>query len=67
MKKTQKRNNGFTAFHDKDAIQRELGLEQERIRRKKAFDSLKEAEAREAMENAGQGNLFATKRGDDQD
>jgi hypothetical protein len=37
------------------------GVEQERVHRKKTFDALKESEKREAMEKAGQGNLFAPK------
>ena len=61
MKKTQKNTKGISALSDKDACQRELGQEQERIRRKKQLDSLKEAEHRETMEKAGQGNLFASK------
>jgi hypothetical protein len=58
-----KSNKGITAFTDKEAYQRELGLEQERIRRKKTLESLKESEEREAMERAGQGNLFTTEKG----
>jgi hypothetical protein len=62
MKKRQKDSKGIPAFKDKEAYQRELGLEQERIRRKRAVDSLKESEEREALEKAGQGNLFTTQR-----
>jgi hypothetical protein len=61
MKKRQKETKGIPAFKDKEAYQRELGLEQERIRRKKTGDALKEAGKREAKEQAGQGNLFASK------
>ena len=61
MRKRQKDTKGISALNDKDAYERELGQEQERIRRKKQLDSLKEAEEREAREKAGQGNLFAPK------
>ena len=61
MKKKQT-SKGIPTFQDKEAYQWELGLEQQRIRRKKALDSLKDAEEREAMEKAGQGNLFAPKK-----
>ena len=63
LKKRQKSNKGIPAFKDKEAYQRELCLEQERIRRKKALDALKESEEREAREKAGQGNLFTPKQG----
>jgi len=67
MKKRQKDTKGIPALQDKEAIQRERGLEQERIRRKRTSDALKESEEREALEKAGQGNLFATKKGGDLD
>jgi hypothetical protein len=63
MKKRQNGNKSIPAIRDKEAYQRELGLEQERIRRKRAVDSLKESEEREALEKAGQGNLFTTQKG----
>jgi hypothetical protein len=61
MRKKQKNTKGLSALNDKNAYQRELGVEQERIRRKKTFDALKESQKREAMEKAGQGDLFALK------
>jgi len=62
MKKRHKDAKGIIpSFQDQEAYQRELGVEQERIRRKRASDALKESEEREAMEKAGQGNLFAPK------
>jgi len=64
VKKRQKGSKGIPAFKDKEAYQRELGLEQERIRRKKTLESLKESEEREVLERAGQGNLFTTKQED---
>ena len=63
MKKRPNGNKGIPAIRDKEAYQRELGLEQERIRRKRAVDSLKESEEREALEKAGQGNLITTQKG----
>ena len=63
MKKRQNGNKGISAFRDKEAYQRELGLEQERLRRKKTLDALKKSEEREAQEKAGQGNLFTPKQG----
>ena len=63
MKKRQNGNKSIPAIRDKEAYQHELGLEQERIRRKRAVDSLKESEKREALEKAGQGNLFTTQKG----
>ena len=64
MKKRQKSKKGITAFKDKEAYQWELDLEQQRIRRKKTLESLKESEAREALEKTGQGNLLTTKQRD---
>ena len=64
MKKRQNGNKGIPAFKDKEAYQRELGLEQERIRRKKTLDALKESEEREAQEKAGLENLFTPKQRD---
>jgi len=61
MKKRQKDTKGIPALQDKDAYQRELGLEQERIRRKRTLEVLKESEERETLEKAAQGNLFAPK------
>jgi len=63
MKKRQKGFKGIPAIKDKEAYQWELGLEQERIRRKRSSDALKEYEKREALEKAGQGNLFTTEKG----
>ena len=63
MKKKQRGVKGITAFKDKEAYQWELDLEQQRIRRKRTLDSLKESVAREALEKAGQGNLFTMKTG----
>ena len=64
MKKKQRGVKGITAFKDKEAYQWELDLEQQRIRRKKTLESLKESEEREALEKTGQGNLFTTKQRD---
>jgi hypothetical protein len=61
MKKRQNGKKGIPAFRDKEAYQRELGLEQERIHRKRTLDALKESGERGALEKAGQGNLFAPK------
>jgi hypothetical protein len=61
MKKRQRNTRGIPALNNKDAYQLELSVEQERIRRKKALDALKESEKREVLEKAGQGNLFAPK------
>ena len=63
LKKRQKSNKGIPAFKDKEAYQRELDFEQERMRRKKTLDALKKSEEREAQEKAGQGNLFTPKQG----
>jgi hypothetical protein len=63
MRKKQRNAKGITTINDKDAYQLELGAEQERIRRKKASDALKESDKREALEKAGQGNLFTTQKG----
>jgi hypothetical protein len=63
MRKKPKITKGKSALSDKDAYQFELGAEQERIRRRKASDALKESEKREALEKAGQGNLFTTQKG----
>ena len=63
MKKKQRGVKGILAIKDSEAYHRELGLEQERIRRKRTSDALKESEEREALEKAGQGNLFATEKG----
>ncbi len=57
MKKRQNGHKGIPAFRDKETYQRELGLEQVRIRRKSAVDSLEESEESEGLEKAGQGNL----------
>ena len=62
MKKRQNGNKGVPAFKDKEAYQREIDLEQERMRRKKTLDALKKSEEREAQEKAGQGNLFTPKQ-----
>ena len=64
MKKRQNGNMGIPAFKDKEAYQREIDLEQERMRRKKTLDALKKSEEREAQEKAGQGNLFTPKQGE---
>ena len=64
MKKRQNGNKRIPAFRDKEVYQRELDLEQERIRRKQTLDALKESEEREAQEKAGQGNLFTPKQGE---
>ena len=64
MKKRQNGKKGIPAFRDKEAYQRELDLEQERIRRKQSLDALKESAEREAQEKAGQGNLFTSKQGE---
>jgi hypothetical protein len=61
MKKKQQNTKGIPTLSDKDAYQLELRVEQERVRRKKALDALKETEKREVQEKAGQGNLFAPK------
>jgi hypothetical protein len=61
MKKRQKDTKGIPALQDKEAYQLELGVEQERIRRKRTLDALKESGERGALEKAGQGNLFAPK------
>ena len=58
MKKGQETNKGIATFRDKEAYQWELGLEQERIGRKKTLDSLKEEEEREVLEKAGQEICF---------
>ena len=63
MKKRQKGSKGIPAFKDKEAYQWELDLEQQRIRRKRTLDALKESEEREALEKAGQGNLFTIEKG----
>jgi DNA polymerase III delta prime subunit len=62
MRKKHRDTKGISALNDKNAYQFELGAEQERIRRKKASDALKESEKREALEKAGQGNLFTTQK-----
>jgi len=63
MKKTQKRNRGIPGIKDRETCQWELGLEQQRIRRKRTLDALKDSEKREALEKADQGNLFTTQKG----
>jgi hypothetical protein len=63
MKKRQKSSKGIPAFKDKEAYHLELGLEQQRIRRKRTSDALKESEEREALEKAGQGILFTIEKG----
>ena len=63
MKKRQKGVTGILGNKDRETYQWELGLEQERIRRKRSSDALKEYEKREALEKAGQGNLFTTEKG----
>jgi hypothetical protein len=60
MKNGKKGGKGIPAIKYREAYQWELGLAQQRIRRKRAFDALKDSEKREALEKAGQGNLFAT-------
>jgi hypothetical protein len=50
---------------DKEAYQRELGLEQERIRHGRTLDVLKESEKREALEKGGKANLFTLTQEDD--
>jgi hypothetical protein len=63
MRKKEKNTKGTSALNDKDAYQLEFGEEQERIRRKKALDALKESEKRDALERTDQGNLFTTQGG----
>jgi len=63
MKRRQKDTKAIPVLKDREAYQLELGLEQERIRRKRTSDALKESEEREAQEKAGQGNLFSTQKG----
>ncbi len=46
MKKRQNGNKGIPAIRDKEAYQRELDLEQERMRRKKTLDALEKSEER---------------------
>jgi len=43
MKKRQKSKKGITAFKGKEAYRWELDLEQQRIRRKRTLDALKES------------------------
>jgi hypothetical protein len=63
MRKKQRNTKSISARNEKDAYQFELGAERERIRRRKASDALKESDKREALEKAGQGNLFTTQKG----
>jgi hypothetical protein len=46
MKKRPNGNKGIPAIRDKEAYQRELDLEQERMRRKKTLDALEKSEER---------------------
>jgi len=63
MKRRQKDTKAIPVLKDREAYQLELGLEQERIYRKRTLDALEESEEREVIEKAGQGNRFKTKKG----
>ena len=63
MKRRQKDTKAIPVLKDREAYQREPGLEQERIYRKRTLDALEESEEREVIEKAGQGNRFKTKKG----
>ena len=67
MKKRQNGNKGIPAFKDKEAYQREIDLEQERMRRKKTLDALKKSEEREAQEKAARRIYSHRNKGGDLD